>query len=70
LKFIARIFDGWLTRSAAIIFLLIIALVTFNQYSELPEEYPLFGVLEFALLLILFVLGGIVFVRAVLRFSK
>jgi Zn-dependent protease with chaperone function len=69
-KFIGRIFGDWLTRSAAIIFILIIALVAFNQYSNLPEEYPLFGVLEFALLMILFVLGGIVFVRAVLRFSR
>ncbi|MBN2075925.1 MAG: hypothetical protein JW762_10275 [Dehalococcoidales bacterium] len=70
MKFIGRIFDDWLTKSAAIIFILIIALVAFNQYSDLPEEYPLFGVLQFALLVILFILGGIVFVRAVLRFSR
>ena len=70
MKIIRRIFDDWLTKSAAFIFILIIALVTFNQYSDLPEEYPLFGVLEFAALLTLFILGGIVFVRAVLRFSK
>jgi hypothetical protein len=70
LKFIGRIFDDWLTKSATIIFILIIALVAFNQYSDLPEEYPLFGVLEFALLVVLFILGGIVFVRAVLGLSR
>jgi hypothetical protein len=70
LKFIGMVFNDWLTRSAAIIFVLIIALVAFNQYSNLPEEHPLFGTLEFAMIPILFILGGIVFVRAVLRFSR
>ncbi len=70
MKFFRRTFDDWLTRSAGIIFILIVALVVFNLYSDLPEKYPLFGVLEYLMLPILFIAGGVVFVRAVLRFSK
>ena len=61
-----RLFDDWITRSAAIVFLAIIALVVFNEYSKLPIEYPLFGVFVFAGVPILFVAGGIVFVLAIM----
>ena len=70
MKYLRHIFDEWLTRAAGIIFILILVLVIFNLYSDLPERHPLFGVLEFAMLPILFIAGGLVFVRAVLRFSK
>ena len=69
MKYFKEIFDDWLTRAAGIIFLLIVGLVLFNSVSKLPEEYPLFGVINFSLVPILFIAGGIVFVLAILKFS-
>ena len=67
LRYLHEIFDDWLTRAAGIIFLLIVGLVIFNTVSELPEQYPLFGVLNFSLVPILFIAGGVVFVLAIVR---
>ena len=55
-----------MTRAAAIVLLAIIALVVFNEYSKLPIEHPIFGVVVFAGVPILFVTGGIVFVLAIM----
>jgi hypothetical protein len=65
-----RIFDDGLTRSAAVIWVLIVALVVFNFGSSIPEQYPLFGVFDFLMVPVLFIAGGVVFVLAILRFSK
>ncbi len=54
-------------RAAGIVFVLIVALVIFNNYSTLPEKHPLFGVLNFSLVPILFVAGGVIFVLTILR---
>ena len=70
MKYIREIFDDWLTRAAGIIFVLILGLVIFNTVSDLPEQYPLFGVLNFSLVPVLFIAGGIVFVLALLREIK
>ncbi|MBI2831569.1 MAG: hypothetical protein HYX79_04855 [Chloroflexi bacterium] len=70
MKYFREIFDDKLTKAAGIILLLIIGLVTFNSVSDLPEEYPLFGVLNFSLVPVLFIAGGIVFVLAILKFSN
>jgi len=70
LKYLREIFDDWLTRAAGIIFVLILGLVIFNTVSDLPEQYPLFGVLNFSLVPVLFIAGGIVFVLALLREIK
>ncbi len=67
MKYLREIFDDWLTRAAGINFVLIVALVIFNVYSELPEKYPLFGVFNFSMVPILFIAGGIIFVLAILR---
>jgi hypothetical protein len=67
LKYIREIFDDWITRSAGILFVLIVALVIFNIFSDLPEQYPLFGVFNFSMVPILFIIGGIIFVLAILR---
>ena len=67
MKYLREIFDDWLTRAAGIIFVLILGLVIFNTVSDLPEQYPLFGVLNFSLVPVLFIAGGIVFVLALLR---
>ncbi len=67
MKFLREVFDDGVTRAAGIVFLLIIAVVLFNIYSTLPEQYPLFGVLMFSMVPILFILGGIIFVLAILK---
>ena len=70
MKLFREVFDDWLVRGAAIILLLLIALVVFNTFSNLPEKYPLFGVLEYMMVPVLFVAGGIVFILAILKFIK
>ncbi len=67
MRYLREIFDDWLTRAAGIIFVLIVALVIFNLYSDLPEKYPLFGVFNFSMVPIRFIVGGVIFVLAILR---
>ncbi len=67
MKHLREIFGDWITRAAGIVFLLIVAVVIFNIYSSLPERYPLFGVFSFAMVPVLFVVGGVIFVLAILR---
>ena len=69
MRYLREIFDDWLTRTAGIVFMLIVALVIFNVYSDLPEQYPLFGVFNFSMVPILFIVGGVIFVLAILRLS-
>ncbi len=70
MKLLKRIFDDRLTQAATVIFVLIVFLVIFNFRSDLPERYPLFGVFDFLMVPILFIVGGIVFVLAIWRFSR
>ncbi len=67
MKVLGRIFDTRLTRAAGIVFVLIVALVIFNVYSDLPEDHPGFGVILFSAVPILFIVGGTIFVLAILR---
>ncbi len=67
MRYLREIFDDWLTRAAGIVFVLIVALVIFNIYSDLPEKYPLFGVFNFSMVPILFIVGGVIFILAILR---
>ena len=67
MRFLREIFDDWLMRAAAVNFVLIVALVIFNIFSDLPEKYPLFGVFNFTMVPILFITGGIIFVLAILK---
>ncbi len=70
MKLLREIFDDWLMRAAGIVFVLIVALVIFNMFSDLPEQYPLFGVFNFSMVPVLFVVGGIIFVLAITRESS
>ena len=70
MRFFRELFDERLMRAAGVVFVLIIGLVAFNNYSNLPQEYPLFGVFNFALVPLLFIAGGIIFVLAILREIK
>ena len=67
MKYLREIFDDWLTRAAGLNFILIVALVTFNIFSDLPEKYPFFGVFNFSMVPILFITGGIIFILAILK---
>jgi hypothetical protein len=57
-------------RAAGIVFILIVSLVIFNIFSDLPEKYPLFGVFNFFMVPVLFIAGGVIFVLAILQFSE
>ncbi len=70
MRFLREVFDDWLTRTAGIVFVLIVVLVIFNMYSDLPETYPLFGVFQFSMVPVLFIIGGVIFVMAILKLSK
>ena len=67
MKYLREIFDDWVTRAAGIVFVLIVTLVIFNIFSDLPEKYPLFGVFNFSMVPILFIAGGVIFILAILR---
>ena len=67
MKYLREIFDDWLTRAAGIVCVLIVALVIFNVFSDLPEKYPLFGVFNFSMVPILFIVGGVIFILAIWR---
>ncbi len=67
MRYLREVFDDRLTRAAGIVFVLIIVLVFFNSVSDLAERYPLFGVFDFGMVPILFIVGGVIFVLAILR---
>ena len=70
MKLLRNIFDDKLTIAAGIILALIVILVIFNVYSGLPEQYPLFGVLDYTLVPVLFVAGGIIFILAIFKYFR
>lgn len=70
MKFLGELFDDWLVRGAGIILVLLIILVIFNSFSDLPERHPLFGVFDYLMVPVLFVAGGIVFILAILKYIK
>lgn len=67
MRHLRDIFDDWLTRAAGIVFALTLALVIFNIVSDIPERYPLFGVFNYGMVPVLFIVGGIIFFWAILR---
>ena len=67
LKHLLEILDDWLTRVAGIIFVLILVLVVFNITSGLYQAHPLLGLFAFSLVPVLFIVGGVVFVLAILK---
>ena len=70
LRILSDIFDEWLTRAAGIVCVLIVAIVIFNMRSELSETYPVLGALVYAMVPVLFIAGGVIFVMAILKFSQ
>ncbi len=70
LREIKEVFDDGLTLAAAILFLLVIALVLVNTYSGVSDSHPLVGVILFAMVPILFIVGGVVFMLALWRLVR
>ena len=70
LRVLREIFDDWLTRAAGIVCILIITIVIFNMHSNIAEQYPVLGALIFAMVPVLFISGGVIFIMAILRFSR
>jgi hypothetical protein len=62
------LFDDWLSRIAGIILALLLILTLFTIISNVPDQHPLLGVFIFALVPILFIAGGIVFILAILKY--
>lgn len=69
-RVLREIFDDWLTRAAGIVCVLIMAVVIFNMHSNIAEQYPVLGITIFGMVPVLFIAGGVIFVMAILRFSK
>ena len=61
------IFDDTLTRLAAIVFVVIVALLIFNTVSNVAEWNPLLGIFTYGLVPVLVIIGGIIFLLAVFR---
>jgi hypothetical protein len=70
MRYLRGIFDDWLSRAAGLIFILVAVVVIFTNFSDLPQQHPLFGVLVFLMIPILFVIGGIVFAVAIVKMMK
>ncbi|MEW6033419.1 MAG: hypothetical protein AB1603_01025 [Chloroflexota bacterium] len=56
-----------LVQAGLAVLLATAALVIFVSRSEAPLEHPLFGLLLFSLLPLLFVIGAVVFILTILR---
>ena len=69
-RHLREIFDDRWTKTAGVIFVLIIAVLIFNLFSNFTHTHPLVAVLAFALVPALFIAGGIVFVVAFIRIFK
>ena len=70
IKHVLEVFDDWYTRAAGIIFILIVALVIFNMTSGLYQAHPLLGLFAFSLVPILFLVGGVIFILAIMQQGK
>ena len=64
------VFSDRLMKAAGVIFLLIIVFDIFNFASSLPFTYPQLGVFTFLMVPVLFVLGGIVFIMAIIKIAR
>jgi hypothetical protein len=70
MRHLREIFDDRWTKTAGIIFILIIAVLVFNLFSDFTHSHPLIAILAFSLVPVLFIAGGIVFIVAFLRIFK
>ena len=67
MKSLRKIFDDRLTQAAGIILVIFISLVIITGFTSFPLSHPLLGVTLFGLAMFMFILGGVVFVLAIVR---
>lgn len=67
MRHIREIFDDWLTKAGGFVLLLMISVLAFNTFSDLPFRFPVLGMMSFTLEPLLFVIGGVIFVLAIRR---
>jgi hypothetical protein len=67
LRYLREIFDDWVTVAAGAVFLLILAFVVFGTASAFPKEHPFWGIVVYGMVPVLFIVGGIIFILAILR---
>ena len=60
-------FESKSIKAATLILELTIGVIIFNHFSSLPHHNPHLGLVTFSLVPVLFVVGAIVFVRAILK---
>jgi len=70
MRHLREIFDDRWTIFAGMIFILIIAVLVFNLFSDFTQTHPLVAVLVFSLVPVLFIAGGIVFIVDFIRIFR
>ncbi len=65
-----EIFNDNYTRAAALVFVLTVATVLFNTIVHIEVKHPLIGVFAFAMVPLLVVVGGVVFILAIWRLKE
>jgi TRAP-type C4-dicarboxylate transport system permease small subunit len=70
LKQVLEMFDDWLTRAVGIVFILIVGIVVFNMRSSLAETRPFLAAVIYGMVPVLFIVGGVIYVLAILKLSR
>jgi hypothetical protein len=67
MRYLQELLDDRWTRLGGIVFLLMLALVVFNFFLELPSRSPVFGLLALSLVPVLFAVELVIFAIAILK---
>jgi len=65
-----RIFSDKLTVIATLFLVLVFAMIIFNFQSGFPVQHPLFGILDFLLIVAFAIAAGVIFIVAFVRTAK
>ncbi|MDD5191250.1 MAG: hypothetical protein PHE50_09450 [Dehalococcoidales bacterium] len=65
-----ELFNDKFTRASALVFALTVITVVFNTFFHVEVNHPLIGVFAFAMVPLLVVIGGIVFIIAIWRLKE
>ena len=65
-----EIFNDKYTRASGVVFLLTVLTVLFNTFVHVEIKHPLIGVFAFAMVPLLVVMGGLVFLLAIWRLKE
>lgn len=71
LRFLSKIFNDWLTRTAGVVFLLFLANLAFNVFFlHFREQYPFVNLLSLISAMGLLMLGGFLFFVAIIKYHE